>query len=70
MRAVTCLRMIISHVILGATHCFDRTLLDTVIEENTNPIDKIEQSVLIAAASIHRYEARALLPLLLAVHTT
>ena len=46
--------MIISHVILGATHCFDRTLLDTVIEENTNPIDKIEQSVLIAAASIHR----------------
>ena len=44
------------HVILGASHYFDKTLMDTVIEENVNPIDKIaEQSMLIAAASVHRF---------------
>ena len=42
------------HVIVGATHCFDKTLMDTVIEDNINPITKLEQSVIIAAATIHR----------------
>ena len=28
------------HVIIAATHCFDKTLLDTVIQGNVNPIER------------------------------
>jgi hypothetical protein len=39
--------------VLAATHSFDRTLVDTVIEDNVNPIEKVERSLLIAGATIH-----------------
>jgi hypothetical protein len=42
------------HVVIGSTHVFDKTLLDTVIQDNVNPIDKIERSLLIVASTIHR----------------
>src|SRR6185369_6443003 len=35
------------HVVIAATHCFDRTLLDTVIQANVNPIEKVERSLMI-----------------------
>ncbi len=41
------------HVILAATHCFDRTLVDTVIQDNVNPIEKVERSLMIVGATIH-----------------
>src|SRR5262249_34118775 len=31
------------HVVVAATHCFDKTLLDTVIQGNVNPIEKVER---------------------------
>ena len=40
------------HVILVATHCFDKTLVETVVQENLNPIEKVERSVLIMASTI------------------
>jgi len=45
------------HVVLAATHCFDKTLIDTVIQENVNPIEKVERSTLIVATTIHNKPA-------------
>jgi hypothetical protein len=49
------------HVVLAATHCFDRTLVDTVIQANVNPIEKVERSLMIVATTVHRLPASELL---------
>ena len=49
------------HVVIAATHCFDQSLVDTVIRGNANPIEKVEQSMLIVAGVIHRAEVGELL---------
>jgi hypothetical protein len=36
-----------------STHCFDKTLMNTIIQKNTNPIEKMDQSTLIMASVIH-----------------
>jgi len=41
------------HVFFAATHCFDKALFDTVIQDNVNPIEKLERSLLIAASTVH-----------------
>lgn len=40
------------HVVMAATHCFDQTLIDTVIQGNVNPIEKVERSVMIVATTL------------------
>ena len=45
------------HVVIAATHCFDKTLLDTVIQGNVNPIEKVERSVMIVATHTRRAPA-------------
>mmetsp|Transcript_31723 Transcript_31723/g.68563 ORF Transcript_31723/g.68563 Transcript_31723/m.68563 type:complete len:424 (+) Transcript_31723:63-1334(+) len=40
------------HVVVAATHNFDLTLTDTVIQRNVNPIEKVERSVLIMASTV------------------
>lgn len=42
------------HIVLAATHCFDKTVLDTVIEDSVNPIEHAECSELILGSTIHR----------------
>lgn len=49
------------HVVMAATHCFDKTLLDTVIQGNVNPIEKVERSLMIVASTIHRRSATEIL---------
>jgi len=49
------------HVVIAATHGFDRTLVDTVIQENVNPIEKVERSLMIVGTLIHRRAAAELL---------
>lgn len=42
------------HVVVAATHAFDKTLTQTVIQRSVNPIERIERSSLIVAATIHQ----------------
>jgi len=41
------------HVFIAATHCFDKTLINTLVQDNVNPIEKVERSSLIVATTIH-----------------
>ena len=49
------------HVILAATHCFDQTMMDTIVQGNVNPIEPVERSLLIVAGVVHGKDTRDLL---------
>jgi hypothetical protein len=40
------------HVVVAGTHCFDKDLVNTVVQDNVNPIAKVERSTLIMASTI------------------
>jgi hypothetical protein len=48
------------HVIVAVTHCFDKSVTEAVIQENVNPIEKLEKSMLIVAACIHNVKPAGL----------
>lgn len=41
------------HVVIAATHCFTQSLVNTIVADNMNPIEKVERSTLIVASTIH-----------------
>lgn len=48
------------HVIMSVTHCFEKDVMGTVIQDNINPIEKLEMSTLLVASTIHGVPANML----------
>lgn len=42
------------HIVVASTHCFDETLIETVIAKNENPIEHIERSLLIMSSALQK----------------
>ncbi|GBG29659.1 Hypothetical Protein FCC1311_058802 [Hondaea fermentalgiana] len=40
------------HIVIATTHCFDQSIMCTIIEKNMNPIERVERSSLLVAATI------------------
>ena len=49
------------HVVIALSHCFDNDVMGTIIEDNINPIEKVEKSKLIVASTIHGVGPQVLL---------
>eukprot|EP01065_Artemidia_motanka_P051881 TRINITY_DN921_c0_g1_i3.p1 TRINITY_DN921_c0_g1~~TRINITY_DN921_c0_g1_i3.p1 ORF type:complete len:921 (+),score=161.47 TRINITY_DN921_c0_g1_i3:64-2826(+) len=49
------------HVVLAATHCFEETLMNTVVRRNLNPIEKTERSCLIMSSVVRGMPASELI---------
>ena len=49
------------HVVIAVTHCFENDVLGTVLQDNINPIEKVEKSSLMVASTIHGSPPQALL---------
>jgi len=49
------------HVIIAATHSFDKSVHSTVIEENINPIEAVQRSTLILTSTIFKSTPSALI---------
>uniref|UniRef100_A0A7S2YS48 Uncharacterized protein n=1 Tax=Entomoneis paludosa TaxID=265537 RepID=A0A7S2YS48_9STRA len=49
------------HVVVALSHCFENDVMGTVIQDNINPIEKVERSSIIVASTIHDEPSQILL---------
>lgn len=49
------------HILVGVRHEFEQNIMSTVIEENINPIEKVDYSSLLMAATVHEVDISTLL---------
>lgn len=42
------------HIVVVSTHCFEKTVVDTVIQDNENPIEHIERSLLAMSSAMQQ----------------
>ena len=50
------------HVVIAATHCFDKEVMECAIQDSINPIEKVERSTLIMSSVIHQTPINQLVP--------
>ncbi len=48
------------HIVIASTHCFDKTVTETVIQDNLNPIDRVARSTLIMASTVHQQPVKSI----------
>ena len=41
------------HVIIASSHNFEKTIMDVLVQDNVNPIEKLEHSSIIMTAALH-----------------
>ena len=51
------------HVLVTATHIFDRSVLETLVQRDVNPLQKLQQSLLIMLTTLHGKPLDALVTL-------
>jgi hypothetical protein len=49
------------HIVVSTTHCFGRNLMDTLVKDNLNPIEKVEHTQLIVASHVFQKSPTELL---------
>lgn len=48
------------HVILASTYCFDQSVMKTIVQDNINPIERLEKASMIMASVVHGQPEAAL----------
>ena len=48
-------------MIVGVRHSFEKNVMATVIQENVNPVERVDYSSLLIAASVHQASIKTLL---------
>jgi len=48
------------HVVVGVSHCFDNDVVGSIVQDNVNPIEKVERSGIVIASTVHSQPAKAI----------
>jgi len=49
------------HVVIGVRHTFEKAVMATVVEDNINPVEKVDYSSLLMASTVHQVDIPTLL---------